>query len=163
MSGETPIETLHCRICGCRNKTVLQEHHVVPKRHGGGDSENNIVVLCANCHEAVEKIYSDEFWSYVASLFGRKEKESVQSINAGICSPEDTLNRVDKIGKWELEVERRIRLKYRYNLVKTLFASGLSQTEIASMLQDSEHIESLSQQRVSQLVNSEDFQEVYKT
>jgi hypothetical protein len=51
-----------CFICGEDNPTVLQEHHVLPRRYGGGDSDENLVTLCANCHEAVEKIYDDSFY-----------------------------------------------------------------------------------------------------
>jgi len=51
-----------CFICGEDNTTVLQEHHILPRRYGGGNSDDNLVTLCANCHEAVEKIYDDEFY-----------------------------------------------------------------------------------------------------
>lgn len=52
-----------CFICGEDNPNVLQEHHIVPRRYGGGDSDDNLITLCANCHEAVEKIYDDDFYA----------------------------------------------------------------------------------------------------
>jgi len=51
-----------CFICGDDNPNVLQNHHILPRRHGGGDSAENLVTLCANCHVAVEKIYDDNFY-----------------------------------------------------------------------------------------------------
>lgn len=51
-----------CFICGEDNPNVLQDHHILPRRHGGGDSDENLVTLCANCHAAVEQIYDDEFY-----------------------------------------------------------------------------------------------------
>jgi hypothetical protein len=42
--------------------SVLQEHHAVPRRFGGSDDDVNLVTLCANCHEAVEKIYDEGFY-----------------------------------------------------------------------------------------------------
>jgi len=53
--------------------------------------------------------------------------------------------------------------KSRYHIVKAMAESGLlKQTEIADILQKAEHVEGLSQARVSQLVNSESFEKVYK-
>jgi hypothetical protein len=54
--------TDRCFICGDDNPNVLQEHHAVPRRFGGSDDNVNVVTLCANCHEAVEKIYDEAFY-----------------------------------------------------------------------------------------------------
>lgn len=51
----------------------------------------------------------------------------------------------------------------RYHIVKSMVEHGLTQTETAEILQAAEHVEGLSQQRVSQFVNSESFDEVYNT
>lgn len=56
-----------CHICGERNKNVFEEHHLVPRRHGGSNSDENIVTLCANCHRALESIYDDAFWERAAA------------------------------------------------------------------------------------------------
>ena len=48
-----------CFICGEDNPHVLEEHHIIPRRHGGSDDPENLVTLCANCHTAVEKLYDD--------------------------------------------------------------------------------------------------------
>lgn len=51
-----------CFICGEDNSVVLEEHHIVPRRYGGTDDEENLVTLCANCHSAVEKLYDKRFY-----------------------------------------------------------------------------------------------------
>lgn len=51
--------------------------------------------------------------------------------------------------------------KSRYHLVKAMVEFGISQTDAAEITQIAEHVEGLSQQRVSQLVNTESFEEAY--
>lgn len=41
----------------------MEEHHIIPDRYGGSDADGNIVVLCASCHRALERIYTDEVWA----------------------------------------------------------------------------------------------------
>jgi hypothetical protein len=43
----------------------MEEHHILPKRFGGGDHKENLVTLCASCHRAVESIYDKDFWTSV--------------------------------------------------------------------------------------------------
>lgn len=52
-----------CFVCGESNLPVLQKHHIIPRRYGGGNSNENLVTLCASCHEAIEQIYDDSFYS----------------------------------------------------------------------------------------------------
>jgi len=40
----------------------MERHHVLPRRFGGSDGDENLVTLCASCHEAVESIYDKRFW-----------------------------------------------------------------------------------------------------
>lgn len=56
-----------CFICGEDNPNVLQTHHVVPRRFGGGDTRQNRATLCANCHEAIEKLYDNDFFVRLAT------------------------------------------------------------------------------------------------
>lgn len=51
--------------------------------------------------------------------------------------------------------------KARYHIVKAMVEHGLTQTETAEILQAAEHVEGLSQQRVSQFMNSNSFEEAY--
>lgn len=52
--------TDRCFICAEDNPHVLEEHHIIPRRHGGTDGPDNLVTLCANCHSAIEKLYDDD-------------------------------------------------------------------------------------------------------
>lgn len=51
-----------CFICGEDTPSRLQTHHIVPRRHGGSDNSENLVRLCANCHQAIEKMYDKRFY-----------------------------------------------------------------------------------------------------
>lgn len=57
-----------CAICGCENPNVLQQHHRIPSRFGGTDRDENLVVLCSNCHAVIERIYNEAFWERIQSL-----------------------------------------------------------------------------------------------
>jgi hypothetical protein len=47
------------------NPSAIENHHLVPRRHGGPDADWNVVALCANCHRSVEGIYGDDFFEFV--------------------------------------------------------------------------------------------------
>ena len=64
-----------CKICGEDNEVVLQQHHLVPRRLNGKDNDENLVTLCANCHEAIEKIYDETFWDRVRGAVRRERHE----------------------------------------------------------------------------------------
>jgi hypothetical protein len=75
----------HCYICGEDTPSRLQEHHLVPKRHGGTDRKQNMVTLCAGCHQAVEQLYDDAFYE---RLFARADPEEFDgNHDAGIEIP----------------------------------------------------------------------------
>ena len=51
-----------CFICGDVNENRHQVHHIVPRRVDGSSEDENLVVLCASCHQAVEKMYDARFY-----------------------------------------------------------------------------------------------------
>ena len=53
----------HCFVCGFENEHALEEHHIIPRSLGGTDDEDNIVLLCANCHRAISSMYSKWFFA----------------------------------------------------------------------------------------------------
>lgn len=53
--------------------------------------------------------------------------------------------------------------KARYHMVKAMAEYGIKQSDIADILTQAEHVEGLSQPRVSNLVNTESFEEAYKS
>ena len=42
-----------CAVCGRWVENGHKPHHVIPKSHGGGDTLENLVLLCDNCHYEV--------------------------------------------------------------------------------------------------------------
>lgn len=60
VNNKTGRET--CYICGSANSDVLETHHIVPRRFGGGDSAENLVDLCPSCHATLEKLYNKRFY-----------------------------------------------------------------------------------------------------
>lgn len=51
--------------------------------------------------------------------------------------------------------------KTRFGMVRAMYDHGLSQGDIASILTAADHVDGLSQQRVSNLVNADSFEDVY--
>ena len=57
----------------CHTNTDLEVHHIIPVRNGGKPDEENLAVLCQNCHleahggswNGVRYETRDEFWSWV--------------------------------------------------------------------------------------------------
>ena len=43
-----------CQICG--SMVNLQVHHPLFRSHGGQDSEDNLITLCAVCHGRVHRL-----------------------------------------------------------------------------------------------------------
>ena len=41
---------MRCTDCGI-DRWKLHRHHIVPKSQGGADDSENVVAICANCHE----------------------------------------------------------------------------------------------------------------
>lgn len=38
-----------CALCGWKESSC-DVHHIIPKKHGGTDDFNNLIVICPNCH-----------------------------------------------------------------------------------------------------------------
>jgi 5-methylcytosine-specific restriction endonuclease McrA len=43
----------HCQVCGSMQN--LQVHHLKLRSRSGGDEEQNLITLCAECHEQVHR------------------------------------------------------------------------------------------------------------
>lgn len=137
-----------CYICGESNPVVIEEHHKLPRRYGGPDSEVNTILLCANCHRALESAYDNQFWEFAFQQLrwqGEIEGE------------------VPDIPEMEREMENEILKQFRYDLVIALRKEEKTHREICEFLDEMETLQSLSQQRVSQLINAESFEDAYAT
>ena len=42
-----------CQLCGSMQN--LQVHHLKFRSHSGGDQEQNLITLCAKCHEQMHR------------------------------------------------------------------------------------------------------------
>jgi len=51
-----------CYFCNENNDNMLEEHHVVPRRFGGSDADENLVTVCASCHNGLESLYDSRFY-----------------------------------------------------------------------------------------------------
>jgi 5-methylcytosine-specific restriction endonuclease McrA len=44
-----------CENPTCRRTFPLDVHHIIPRSEGGSNKENNLIVLCKNCHGTAQK------------------------------------------------------------------------------------------------------------
>ena len=51
-----------CSICGW-NESTCDIHHIIPKSKGGNNENNNLIIVCPNCHRIIHTSnkYSTEF------------------------------------------------------------------------------------------------------
>lgn len=64
-------DNLTCQMCSATD-TMLEAHHINPKKYNGADSIYNLITLCSKCHDKVtvnELDYAEEFY---AKIEGRK-------------------------------------------------------------------------------------------
>jgi len=73
--------TEDCEICGQHYPNAMHYHHLIPRRYGGSNSDDNLILLCANCHGAIEQIYDRSFWEKANSI--PDHKFSVDEENRG--------------------------------------------------------------------------------
>jgi hypothetical protein len=67
----------------------------------------------------------------------------------------------DKVQELKENWWNKATMKARYHIVKAMVRHGLTQTETAEILKEAEHVDGLSQSRVSQMMNTESFEEAY--
>lgn len=51
----------------CDELEVLEEHHIVPQRFDGSDSDENLVTVCPTCHRKLESIYDARFYDEIGA------------------------------------------------------------------------------------------------
>ena len=56
-----------CMECGKQN-TILEVHHIVPRRLKGKNNLGNLITLCSSCHQKTEGKYSLQFEHYQMQL-----------------------------------------------------------------------------------------------
>jgi len=58
-----------CEVCGFSCEFCLQVHHIAPIAKGGTNDSENLALLCANCHAAVEKMKTAYWQRDVFSVY----------------------------------------------------------------------------------------------
>lgn len=48
------LQSCKCWRCGCKNN--LEVHHIRPRRFGGSNDKDNLMLLCKKCHMTIENI-----------------------------------------------------------------------------------------------------------
>lgn len=54
------VRAEQCYFCPARHN--LQTHHIVPQRKNGSDTQENLVIVCQNCHKKLETLYDKRFY-----------------------------------------------------------------------------------------------------
>lgn len=73
-------------VCpGCHEQKQPTKHHVFPRRHFGRKSNNNILKLCKQCHQDLEKMIPYEkmprefYREVINEFFERRVYENIQT------------------------------------------------------------------------------------
>ncbi len=63
----------------CDENGITESHHIVPRRFGGSDSEENLVDVCPTCHSKLESLYNKRFYQEI-SLFTPPDERYEQGV-----------------------------------------------------------------------------------
>jgi hypothetical protein len=44
-----------CQLCFTKNPSVIEEHHIIPRRLQGPDTPDNLITLCQSCHKKADE------------------------------------------------------------------------------------------------------------
>jgi hypothetical protein len=58
-----------CVYCGCTNKLLLTEDHILPKSRGGTDDDKNKQMACWTCNQLKGNLLDKEFRKYLKALY----------------------------------------------------------------------------------------------
>lgn len=95
MSGEKVQERpKQCYFCQNDRGEILEEHHIVPRRYGGGDSPANLLTVCPNCHRKLEEVYDDQFFAAVSTIKITDDQTHPREKTAGALKQE--IRRLEK-------------------------------------------------------------------
>jgi len=70
-----------CYFCNEDNVDMLEEHHVVPRRFGGSDDDENLVTVCASCHNGLESLYDSRFYDELDVEKQSSKQEGLKSFD----------------------------------------------------------------------------------
>lgn len=61
----------------CTETERIEQHHIVPKRFGGSDDQENFVNVCPTCHSKLEKLYNKRFYDKLRVSKGSNRQHPV--------------------------------------------------------------------------------------
>jgi len=88
----------HCYFCG--SEGPIETHHIVPRRHGGSDDDENLVDLCPTCHERLEALYDKRFYKNIGA-------ESIDVVDGSENSEMTTKQEKRKLDKIKDIIDKR--------------------------------------------------------
>lgn len=68
------VRAEQCYFCPARHD--LQTHHIIPQRKNGSNSEENLIIVCGDCHEKLEVLYDQRFYERLGLSDDRGEQRS---------------------------------------------------------------------------------------
>jgi 5-methylcytosine-specific restriction endonuclease McrA len=91
-SRKRALENFPARCIVCDFDVVVDVHHIVPRRHGGGNKLENLAVLCPNHHAMADRgmITQDELKRLVLAAIARKSDRQLP-LNPELPSQPDTV------------------------------------------------------------------------
>lgn len=88
-----------CQLCQCDNKR-LEVHHIIPRRYGGLDIEDNLVTVCRACHAKMEppRNFRYKLETGIKTIIVSKEtRDKLKEMGKKGESYDDVLRRVLKL------------------------------------------------------------------
>ena len=64
-----------CKECG-KSNTILEVHHIKPKRLNGSNTLGNLITLCSKCHQKTEGI-EEQYMQHYFNMLGTSDNKSL--------------------------------------------------------------------------------------
>lgn len=115
---------MKCRFCGEKDRACLEQHHIVPRRFEGSDSEQNLVTLCSNCHQKIENIYDERFYLQIITKLSSEIKKNsrYECKSCDIICKGEELRACPYCGsKKTIEVDRNKKGKSRHDVLDKFY------------------------------------------
>lgn len=58
------------RCLFCESEENLERHHIVPRKYGGKDIDENLVRVCGSCHKKIERVWNARFFEQLGCRAG---------------------------------------------------------------------------------------------
>ena len=121
-----------CAACGVNNEKVpLELAHLIPLSQGGDTSEENLTLLCPNCHQSFDRHPREiEFVTFLTDILRRHPVYS--DVSQEVLLGKETRYRADLI------VQRQFRDKKEPLLIECKTPSILTSTRIQNVIEQLE-------------------------